>query len=70
MSGTVTNENGYGVVDPSSNYDAKNIAPGGFYSFTVRVDNTPNIDDIESITMTQRILQSLSEIKKQVIYPQ
>jgi chitinase len=70
MSGTVTNENGYGVVDPSSNYDAKNVAPGGSYSFTVRVDNTPSIDDIESITMTQRILQSLSEIKKQVIYPQ
>ena len=69
MSGTVTNENGYGVVDPSSNYDAKNIAPGHFYSFTVRVDNTPDLSDIESITMTQRILQKLPEIKKQVIYP-
>ena len=38
MSGTVTNENGVGIVDPSANYDAKNIAPGGFYTFTVRVD--------------------------------
>ena len=69
MSGTVTNEDGYGVVDPSSNYDAKNIAPGHYYSFSVRVDGTPDVSDIESITMTQRILQKLSEIKKQVVYP-
>ena len=69
MSGTVTNENGIGIVDPSSNYDAKNIAPGRDYTFTVRVDRAADLADIESITMTQRILQSLAEIKKQVIYP-
>ena len=69
MSGTVTNKDGYGVVDPSSNYDAKNIAPGGSYSFSVRVDRTPDVSDIESITMTQRILPTLGEIKKQVVYP-
>ena len=68
MSGTVTNENGYGVVDPSSNYDAKKISPGGSYTFTVKVDNTADISDIESITLTQRITKNLSEIKKQVIY--
>jgi hypothetical protein len=68
MSGTVTNENGVGIVDPSANYDAKNIAPGGFYTFTVRVDGAVDVADIESITMTQRILQNLEEIKEQVIY--
>ena len=69
MAGTVTNENGIGIVDPSSMYDARNVAPGGSYTFSVRVDRTADISDIESITMTQRILKSLSEIKKQVIYP-
>ena len=68
MSGTVTNENGVGIVDPSANYDAKNIAPGGFYTFTVRVDGTVDVADIESITMTQRVLQNLEEVKEQVIY--
>ena len=68
MSGTVTNKDGMGVVDPSSNYDAKNIAPGGFYTFSVRVSGTPDVGDIESITMTQRILQTLGEFKEQVIY--
>ena len=70
MSGTVTNEGGVGVVDPSSNYDAKNIAPGGFYTFSVRVSGTPDTSDIESITMTQRILQTLGEFKEQIIYKQ
>ena len=70
MSGTVTNNDGIGIIDPSSNYDAKNIAPGGSYTFSVRVSGTPDVGDIESITMTQRILQSLGEFKEQVIYKQ
>ena len=68
MAGTVTNENGIGIVDPSANYDAKNIAPGGYYTFTVRVDRTADIADIETITLKQRILKNLPEIKEQVIY--
>ena len=47
MSGTVTNEDGIGLVDPSSNYDAKNISPGHYYTFTVNVDNTPDISDYD-----------------------
>ena len=70
MSGTVTNNDGIGIIDPSSNYDAKNIGPGGSYTFSVRVSGTPDVADIESITMTQRILQSLGEFKEQVIYKQ
>ena len=68
MSGEVTNENGVGIVDPSSNYDAQNIAPGGQYSFTVRVDRNADLADIESVTITQRILKNLPEFKKQIIY--
>ena len=68
MAGTVTNENGIGIVDPSANYDAKNIAPGGYYTFTVRVDRTADVADIETITLKQRILKNLPEIKEQVIY--
>ena len=68
MSGTVTNKDGIGIVDPSSFYDAKNIAPGGSYTFTVKASGTPDIDDIVSITMTQRIVLSLDEIREQIIY--
>jgi chitinase len=67
-SGTVTNENGIGIVDPSSNSDATNISPGGYYTFSVKVDGTPDINDIESITLTQRFVKSLKEVKEQVIY--
>ena len=68
MSGTVTNENGVGIVDPSSFYDAKNISPGESYTFSVKVDRTADIADIESITLTQRILSNLKEMREQVIY--
>ena len=68
MSGEVTNENGIGIVDPSSNYDAQNIAPGGQYAFTVKVDRNAVLADIESVTITQRILKNLPEFKRQIIY--
>ena len=68
MSGTVTNEKGLGIIDPSSNYDAKNISPGKFYTFTIRVSGKPDLADISSIKMTQRILQNLGEFKEQIIY--
>jgi chitinase len=68
MCGTVTNKNGVGIVDPSSNWDAKNIAPGGSFTFTVRASGKLDINDIETIKMTQRILPSLGEFKEQIIY--
>ena len=68
MAGSVKNEDGTVIVDPSSNYDAKNIAPGRSYTFSVRVSGTPDKSDIKSITMTQRILTTLGEMKKQIIY--
>ena len=68
MSGTVINKDGIGIVDPSSNYDAQNISPGGSYTFSVKVSNTPDVSDIESISMTQRILPTLKEIREQIVY--
>ena len=67
-SGTVTNKNKIGIIDPSSNSDAKKIAPGGSYKLSVRISGTPDISDIISITMTQRITLILDEFKEQVIY--
>jgi chitinase len=69
MAGSVTNQNGWGVVDPSSMWDAKNVAPGGSFTFSLRTSNNKyDVSDIQTIKMTQRILQNLGEFKEQVIY--
>ena len=68
MSGDVTNKDGIGIVDPSSFYDAKNVPPGESYTFSVTVSGTPDVSDIVSIAMTQRILPTLNEFKVQIIY--
>jgi len=67
-SGSVTNKDGIGVVDPSENYDAKHISPGGSYTLSVTVSGTPNVADIVSITLKQRVTPSLPEFKEQIIY--
>ena len=69
LSGTVTNENGEAIIDPSSNPESRVILPyWNGYTFTVTVSGTPNVDDIESVSVSQRILPSLRDIKKRVIY--
>ena len=68
MSGSVTNKDGIGIVDPSENYDAKHISPGGSYTLSVTVSGTPNVADIVSITLKQRVTPSLPEFKEQIIY--
>ena len=68
MSGNVINEDGVGIVDPSDIYDSRNIAPGGYYTFTVKINGVPDLADIESLTLTQRILKTLPEFKKQILY--
>ena len=67
-SGTVTNKNGIAIVDPSSNYDAKIISPGKSYTFSVGISGAPDIQDITSIKITQRIGISSDEFKEQTIY--
>ena len=68
MSGSVTNKDGIGIVDPSENYDAKHISPGGSYTLSITVSGTPNVADIVSITLRQRVTPSLPEFKEQIIY--
>ena len=67
-SGTVTNKDGIGIVDPSSNSDAKHISPGSSYTFRVTVSGTPDVSDIVSLTMTQRAVPNVDEFKEQIIY--
>ena len=69
MSGSVTNEKGEIIVDPSSNPESRIIYPGfNGYTFSVTVEGTPDVDDIETISISQRILPSLQDIKRRVIY--
>ena len=62
-SGTVKNNDGIAVIDPSSSGDAKSISPGKHYSFNVRVSGDIDSSDIVSIIITQRILPTLDEFK-------
>ena len=69
MSGSVTNENGVAIIDPSSNPESRIILSSwNGYTFSVTVSGTPDKDDIETISVSQRILPSLRDIKKRVIY--
>ena len=69
MSGTVINKNGEAIIDPSSYPESRVILPyWNGYTFTVTVSGTPDVDDIESVSISQRILPSLREIKKRCIY--
>ena len=68
---TVTNENGVVIIDftykptPSK---PKTLPPGKSFVFPVGVSGTPNVNDITSIKMTQKIFYNLNEFKEQIIY--
>lgn len=66
--GSVTNQDGYGVIDLASVYAGKSIKQGASHTFTVNVSGTADVSDIESITMTRRILTSLDEFGEQIVY--
>ncbi|MGL5084284.1 MAG: glycosyl hydrolase family 18 protein, partial [Clostridium sp.] len=69
LAGTVTNKDGYTIVDLSSIYDAKNIVPGRTYTFRLKAQTAPeNINAIESIEITQRINPTGKEVNRQVIF--
>ena len=69
MSGTVTNKNGEAIIDPSSNPESKIILDRyNGYTFSVTVSGTPNVTDIATISVSQRILPSLKEFKKRIVY--
>ena len=65
---TVTNKDGIGIVDPAGHSSAKHISPKGSYTFSIIVSGTPDVSDIEKITLTQRVTRSLPEFKEQIIY--
>lgn len=68
QSGSVTNADGYGVIDLSSVYAAKALKPGTAHTFTVNVSGSADVADIEGITMTQRILTTLDEFGTQNVW--
>lgn len=62
LAGTVTNENGYTVVDLKSVYDAKTIEPGRSYTFKLKGDTK-----ITSMELVQRVSDSSPEMNRQLI---
>lgn len=66
--GTVTNEDGYSVVDLTSVYDGKLIAQGATYTLQLSTDGTADVNDIVAIELAQRIVPTGAEIGRQVVY--
>ncbi|WP_268627523.1 glycosyl hydrolase family 18 protein [Paenibacillus alvei] len=62
LAGTVTNENGYTVVDLKSVYDAKTIEPGRSYTFKLKGDAK-----ITSMELVQRVSNNSPEMNRQLI---
>ena len=62
LAGTVTNENGYTVVDLKSVYDAKTIEPGRSYTFKLKGDAK-----ITSMELVQRVSDNSPEMNRQLI---
>lgn len=67
-SGTITNENGVGIIDLTSVSDGKTIAPGTTYSFQVKSSGTAELDDIAAVELAQRIIPESAEISRQLVY--
>ena len=68
----IINENGVAIIDfimPTNPEKPKIIYPGKTFSFSIGVSGTPNVRDITSIKMTQKIFYNLKEFKEQIIYP-
>ncbi|MGL4913429.1 MAG: glycosyl hydrolase family 18 protein, partial [Romboutsia sp.] len=63
MSGTVTYENGYTVVDLKSVWEGKNIEQGQSYTFKLSGDAK-----IESIEVVQRMSDNSPEMNRQMIF--
>ncbi|GGH29052.1 hypothetical protein GCM10008013_31420 [Paenibacillus segetis] len=61
--GTVTQENGYTVVDLKSVYDGKLLSPNGTYTFKLKGDAV-----IDSIELVQRVSDNSPEIGRQTVF--
>ena len=68
-SGNITYKDGENIIDPSSIDKSRFVSAGlGRYTFNVKIDGTPNADDISAVFVSQRILPSLKEFKKRIVY--
>ena len=67
-SGSVTNQNGCGVVDLAGVYAGKSLKPGASHTFTINCSADADVTDIVGVTLTQRILTSMDEFGTQVIF--
>lgn len=67
-SGTIKNENGYGIIDLTSVSDGQTIAPGASYSFQLKASNAADLDDIVTVELAQRIIPNSVEISRQVVF--
>ena len=64
-----TNKKGEIIVDPSSDPDSRILSPDyRRYTFSVKISGTPDVDDIKQVYVGQRILPSLKEFKKRIVY--
>jgi chitinase len=66
-SGTIVNNDGTCIIDPSSNSEARIISPGNNYKFKIKVSSALTKSEIVSIKMTQRITPSSKEFKEQTL---
>ncbi|MEQ7053806.1 glycosyl hydrolase family 18 protein [Paenibacillaceae sp. P-4] len=62
LAGTVTNENGYTIVDLKSVYDAKTIEPGRSYTFKLKGNAK-----VTSMELVQRVSNNSPEMNRQLI---
>ncbi|MBP5197559.1 MAG: hypothetical protein J6033_00750 [Lachnospiraceae bacterium] len=56
------------VLDLSGVYAAKSMKPGASHTFTLNVSGSADVNDIEGVSMTERVLKTLDEFGSQVIY--
>lgn len=67
-SGSVSNQNGYAVVNLHEVYTNQNITPGTSVTFKLKVSGAADVKDIAAIEISQRISTSGPEISRQAIY--
>lgn len=67
--GTITEEDGYSVIDLSSIYAAKVIKPGETYTMTLNTEKAPaDTSGLESISISQRMSAKGAEMGRQVVF--
>ena len=66
--GKIYNKNGFAIIDLASAYENQILEAGRTCTFSVKTNGKSSLDDIEYITMTQRILPSMNEFGETLVY--